>query len=97
MRGEAAQSTGIVLRDRVLAHCRTKPLPSSLSSFVRDRALTRHNRPQESIHISLVNRKLSLFAGEFDTSTITWAPFSTSANPSLVSVLTPVLGEGATA
>src|SRR6185369_14097350 len=35
--------------------------------------------------------------GEFETSTTTWAPLSTSANPSPVSVLTPVLGAAATA
>jgi hypothetical protein len=35
--------------------------------------------------------------GEFDTSTTTEAPFSTSASPSPVSVLTPVLGAAATA
>jgi hypothetical protein len=35
--------------------------------------------------------------GEFDTSTATEAPFSASASPSPVSVLTPDLGEAATA
>src|ERR1700758_5329693 len=35
--------------------------------------------------------------GEFDTSTTTEAPFSTSASPSPVRVLTPVLGAAATA
>src|SRR5205814_8168868 len=35
--------------------------------------------------------------GEFDTSTTTEAPFSTSASPSPVRVLTPVLGDAATA
>src|SRR5262249_11849329 len=35
--------------------------------------------------------------GEFETSTTTCAPLSTSANPSPVSVLTPVLGAAATA
>src|SRR5437762_8667476 len=35
--------------------------------------------------------------GEFDTSTTTEAPFSTSASPSPVKVLTPVLGAAATA
>src|SRR6185437_13621152 len=35
--------------------------------------------------------------GEFDTSTTTDAPFSTSASPSPVRVLTPVLGAAATA
>src|SRR6516162_2806553 len=35
--------------------------------------------------------------GEFETSTTTEAPFSTSASPSPVRVLTPVLGAAATA
>src|SRR5205814_26034 len=35
--------------------------------------------------------------GEFDTSTTTEAPFSTSASPSHVRVLTPDLGDAATA
>src|SRR6266850_3676161 len=35
--------------------------------------------------------------GELETSTTTWAPLSTSANPSPVSVLTPELGDAATA
>src|SRR5215510_1932744 len=35
--------------------------------------------------------------GEFETSTTTCAPLRTSANPSPVSVLTPVLGAAATA
>src|SRR5262249_23971632 len=35
--------------------------------------------------------------GEFETSTTTCAPLSTSASPSPVSVLTPVLGAAATA
>src|SRR6476646_4656833 len=35
--------------------------------------------------------------GEFDTSTTTETPFSTSASPSPVRVLTPVLGAAATA
>src|SRR5258705_9182290 len=35
--------------------------------------------------------------GELETSTTTWAPLSTSANPSPVRVLTPVLGAAATA
>src|SRR5947209_2962005 len=35
--------------------------------------------------------------GEFDTSTTTEAPLRTSASPSAVRVLTPVLGDAATA
>src|SRR4030095_729137 len=35
--------------------------------------------------------------GEFETSTTTWAPLSTWPNPSPVSVLTPELGDAATA
>src|SRR5437870_3686182 len=35
--------------------------------------------------------------GEFDTSTTTEAPFSTSANPSPVTLLTPELGDAAIA
>src|ERR1700730_7945897 len=34
--------------------------------------------------------------GELETSTTTWAPLSTSASPSPVSVLTPELGDAAT-
>src|SRR5262249_34200983 len=43
------------------------------------------------------NTAASSQEGEFDTSTITDAPFNTSASPSPVRVLTPELGDAATA